>query len=86
MLKSRSLNPTGGERLLLAPVALHLDDPGVGFQFGQGENLVAGLCDAVFHAQPVEQGGQGLLLAGGGFDKGPNEMGSNRRPVHSYRC
>jgi len=58
----------GGERLLLAADALHFADPGVGVQIGQGEELVAGLFDAVFHAQPVEQRALGLLLVGVEFD------------------
>jgi hypothetical protein len=45
----------GGQRLLLAPEALCFADPGVGVQVGQGENLVAGLFDALFYSRPVEQ-------------------------------
>jgi hypothetical protein len=41
----------GGEGLLLATEALHFADPGVGVQFGQGEEFVAGLFDAVFYSQ-----------------------------------
>jgi hypothetical protein len=48
--------------------ALYFADPGVGVQVGQGEKLVAGLCDAVFHSQPVEQCVLGLLLAAGEVD------------------
>jgi hypothetical protein len=44
----------GGQRLFLAPDALHLGHPGVGIEFGYGEKLVAGLFDSVFHPQPVE--------------------------------
>ena len=58
----------GGQRLLLAADALYFADPGVGVQVGQGEELVAGLFDGVFHSQPVEQRALGLLLAGGDFD------------------
>ena len=54
----------GGQRLLLAPDALHFAGPGVGVQVGQGEELVAGLSDPVIHSQPVEQRALGLLLAG----------------------
>jgi len=43
--------------------------------------LVAGLFDAVFHPQPVEQRALGLLLAGGGFDQVPNETGCDRPPA-----
>ena len=67
----------GGQRLLLAAEALHFADPGVGIQLGQGEKLVAGLFDCVFHPKPVEQRALGLLLAGCDFDEAPNESGSN---------
>ena len=69
----------GGQRLLLAPDALHFGHPGVGIDVGCGEKLVAGLFDCVFHPQPVEQGALGLLLAGRDFNQAPNEMGSDRR-------
>ena len=55
----------GGQRLFLPTDALHFADPGVGIQLGQGEELVAGLFDAVSHSQPVEQRALGLLLARG---------------------
>jgi hypothetical protein len=42
---------------------------------GQGEELVAGLLDAIFHSQPVEQRALGLLLAGGDFNPVPSLMG-----------
>ena len=48
--------------MLLAPDALYFADPGVGVQFGQGGELVAGLFDVVFHAEPVEHRALGLLL------------------------
>jgi hypothetical protein len=57
---------------------------GVGIEIGHGEKLVAGLFNLVFHPQPVEQRALGLLLAGGDFDRAPNEMGSNRRPTLSH--
>ena len=57
----------GGQGLLLATDALYFAYPGVGVQFGQGEELVAGLFYAVFHSQPVEQRALGLLLPGGDF-------------------
>ena len=66
----------GGQRLFLAPDALHFAYPGVGTEVGCGEKLVAGLFDGVFHPQPVEQRALGLLLAGGGFDHALNEMGA----------
>ena len=69
----------GGQGLLLAPDALHFADPGVGVQLGQGEEFVAGLLDALFHAQPVEPRALGVLLAAGEFDKALNETGSSRR-------
>ena len=50
--------------MFLAPDALHFADPGVGIEVGCGEQLVAGLFDAVFHPQPVEQRALGLLLTG----------------------
>jgi hypothetical protein len=42
----------GGQRQFLAPDALHLGHPGVGIEFGHGEEFVAGLFDSVFHPQP----------------------------------
>ena len=65
------VDPGGGQRLFLAPDALHLAYPDVGIESGQGEKLVAVLFDGVFHPQPVEQRALGLLLAGGGFDQAP---------------
>ena len=56
-----------GQGQFLAPDALHFADPGVGIEVGQGEKLVTGLFDRVFHTQPVEQRALGLLLAGGDF-------------------
>ena len=53
--------------------------PRVGIEFDQGEKLVAGLFDRIFHPKPVEQRALGLLLAGDDFDQGPNKMGSDRR-------
>ena len=53
----------GGQGLFFTPDLLHFADPGVGIQIGQGEELVAGLFDPVFHSQPVEQRALGLLLA-----------------------
>jgi hypothetical protein len=44
----------GGQRLFLAPDALHFAYPGVGIEFGCGEKLVAGVFDRLFHPQPVE--------------------------------
>jgi hypothetical protein len=70
------MNPGGGQRLFLAPDALHFGYPGVGIEVGCGEKLVAGLFDGVFHPQPVEQRALGLLLVGGEFDYAPNETGS----------
>ena len=58
---AQSLNLGSGQRLFLAPDALHLAHPGVGIELGQGEEFVAGLFDCVFHAQPVEQRAPGLL-------------------------
>jgi len=55
----------GGQRLPLAPEAFHFAEPGIGIQ---DEKVVAGLCDAVFHSQPVEQRALGLLLAAGECD------------------
>jgi hypothetical protein len=43
--------------------------------------LPAGLFDAVFHPQLVEQGALGLLLAVRHFDQTPNEMGLRGRPA-----
>src|ERR1022692_2335215 len=51
---------------------------------GQGEELVAGLFDAVFHSQPVEQSALGLLLAGGEFDWAAKKMGPNSMPGGSH--
>jgi len=45
--------------------------PGVGFEFGHGEKLVAGLFDSVTHPQSVEQPALGLLLARSDFDQAP---------------
>ena len=73
----------GRQGLLLATDALYFADPGVGVQLGQREKLVAGLFDAVFHSQPVEQPALSLLLAGGEFNQAPNEMGSNSRSALS---
>jgi hypothetical protein len=75
------VNARGGQREFLAPDALHFAHPGVGIELGQGEKLVAGLFDPIFHPQPVEQRALGLLLVGGDFDQAPYEMGSNRRPA-----
>jgi hypothetical protein len=53
--------------ILLSAFFLLHSTGGVGVQPGQGEKLVAGLFDAVFHAQPVEVCALGLLLAGSRF-------------------
>ena len=42
----------GGERVFLAADALYLGDEGVGVEFGQGLQLVGGLFDGVFDAEP----------------------------------
>ena len=68
MLLPERLEAGGGQRLFLATDALHFADPGIGVQFGQGEELVAGLSDAVFHSQPVGQRTLDLLLEGGELD------------------
>jgi hypothetical protein len=67
VLVAQGVEAGGGQGLLLATDALYFGDPGVGVRLGQGEELVAGLFDAVFHSQPVEQSALGLLLAGGDF-------------------
>jgi hypothetical protein len=81
VLVPQRVKASGGQRLLLARDALHFAYPGVGIQLGQGEKLVGGLCDPVFHPQPVEQRALGLLLAGCDFDQALNEMGLKRRPA-----
>jgi len=45
---AQSVKAGGGQRLLLTTDTLHFADPSVGVQLGQGEKLVAGLCDPVF--------------------------------------
>jgi hypothetical protein len=47
--------------VFLAPDALHFGYPGVGIEVGGGEQLVAGLFDAVFDPQPVQQCVLGFL-------------------------
>ena len=81
VLVTQGLEAGGGEWLLLATDALHFADRGVGIQVGQGEKLVAGLFDPVFHSQPVEQRALGLLLAGGDRYQAPDEMGPDRRSL-----
>lgn len=44
-----------GQRLLLAPDALHFADPGVGIKLGWGEKLGRRLFHRVFHLQPADQ-------------------------------
>src|ERR1035438_129775 len=51
---------------------------------GQGEELVAGLFDAVFHSQPVEQRALCLLLAGGDCQRPANEVMPSRRSVRFH--
>ena len=72
---AQSLDPGGGQRQFLAPDALHFGYPGVGTEVGYGEKVVAGLCDCVFHTQPIEQRALGVLLAGGDLNQALNEMG-----------
>jgi len=55
---------------------LFLSCTGIGIEIGHSEKLVAGLFDAVFHPQPVEQHALGLPLAGGDFEQAPDELGS----------
>ena len=73
------MNPGGGQRLLLGADALHFGNPGVGIQLDWGEKLQTGLCDPVFHSQPVEQRALGLVLAEGDFNQAPDGMGTSRR-------
>jgi len=71
--------PPSGSRFQVSAFQLFASYPDVGIEFGYGEKLVAGLFDLAFHPQPVEQRALGLLLAGCGSDKAPNETRSNRR-------
>jgi hypothetical protein len=60
-----------GVRFLLTRAksrAIHLAYPGVGIKRSRGEEFIAGLGDAVFDSQPVEQGALGLLLVEGELD------------------
>lgn len=65
---AQGLKAGGGQWTLLAPDALHFADPGIGIQLGEGEKLIAGLFDVVFHSQPVQQRALGLLLASPEFN------------------
>ena len=77
MLNAKGLvrESSGGQRQVLAPDALHLADPGVGFEFGHGERFLSGPLDLAFSLQPAEQGAPGLLLSGCDFDPAASEMG-----------
>jgi hypothetical protein len=59
--------------MLLAPY------PSVGIEFRLGEKLVAGLCDPVFHPQPVEQSALDLLLAGRNLDEKASSISMTAR-------
>ncbi len=61
------LKAGGGQRLFPAPNAFYFGNPGVGIQLGWSEKLGAGLLDAVFHSQPVEQRAVGSPRARSAF-------------------
>ncbi len=54
----------GEEPFLTVTPAQGFAHPGVGIKLGQGEELVAGLFDAVFYSQPVEKWWEGLPRGG----------------------
>ena len=60
---AQGVEASGGQVLLFATDALYFADPGFGVRVGQSEKLVAGLCEAVFHSQPVQLRVLGMLLA-----------------------
>lgn len=59
---AQGVEAAGGQRLRLAPDALHVAYPGIRVQFVRSERPVAGLFDPVFHSQPVEQRSLSLRL------------------------
>lgn len=59
----------GGEGLLFAAQLLHLGHQGVAVEVDEGGELLAGLFQGVFDAEPVQHRALRLLLAGGDVDE-----------------